>query len=62
MLRIVAAEETGIDHDPTNYSRQTKTDDAPVVAGRSSPARFPAVHPLAQVGILAFDEDGRTGL
>src|SRR5678815_3731294 len=57
MLRIIAAEETGIDHDSANYSRQAETDDAPVKSGRASPARFPAVHPLPQIGVLVFDKD-----
>src|SRR5258706_15597768 len=62
MLRIIAAEETGIDHQPANYSRQPETDDAPVEAWRAPPARLPAVHPLSQIGVLAFDEDGSGSL
>src|SRR5512132_393 len=57
MLRIIAAEETGVDHDSANYSRQAETDDAPVKSRRASPARFPAVHTLPQIGVLVFDKD-----
>src|SRR5258705_9937266 len=62
MLRIIAAEETGIDHHPANYARQAETDDAPVKARRAPSARLPAVHPLSQIGVLVFDEDGSGSL
>src|SRR5882724_4643000 len=62
MFRIIAAEKTGIYHDAANYSWRSKTDDAPIVAGRASPARLPTIHPLSQVGVLPFDEDRRAGL
>src|SRR6266545_715884 len=61
MFRIISPEEAGIDHDAANYSRQSKTDDAPIVSRRAPPARLPAIHPLSQVGVLTFDKNGRIG-
>ena len=52
MRRIVAAEERGVDDDRVDDARQAELDDAPVVAGRAAAARFPAVHPLAAIGVL----------
>src|SRR6266511_5110367 len=62
MLRIISTEEAGVDHDPANYSGQSEMDDAPVVSRRAPPPRLPAVHPFSQVGVFAFDKNGRVGL
>ena len=58
MLRIVALEKARIDNQTANNSRQSQANDAPVVARRASPPRFPPIHPLAAIGEFALDENG----
>ena len=62
MFRVVAAKVARVNYDATNDSGQAQTNDAPVEAGRTSPPALPPIHPLATVGVLAFDEDGRARL
>src|SRR6185295_1605350 len=62
MLRIIAAEETGIDYHTANNPGQAETNDAPVKARRAPPPRLPTVHPFSQIGIFAFDKDRSGGL
>src|SRR5688572_14995048 len=59
MLRIVAAEEAGIDDDTMHDTRYAEPHDAPVVARRAAAARLPPVHPLATFGVLALAPFGR---
>src|SRR5439155_19988515 len=59
-LGIVPFEERRLDVESTDDGTDAKADDAPVViAAVASAARFPAVHPLASLGVLAFDPDRR---
>src|SRR5687767_11915423 len=58
MLRIVAAEEAGIDDDTMHDTGGAESHDAPVVAGRAAAARLPSVHPLATFGVLALTPFG----
>src|ERR1043165_3771347 len=62
MFGIVATEETGVDDDPANNAWEAESNDAPVEAGCSSPPAFPAIHPLATIGVLVRDKDWRTCL
>ena len=52
---------TGIDDHAANDSRQAEANDAPVQPLGVSPARLPAIHPFAPVGVLAFNENRRRG-
>ena len=58
-LRRVAAEVSGVDHDPADEAGDAEPDDAPVVAGPVLPAGLPPVHPLSPVGVEPFTELGR---
>ena len=58
-LGIVAGEVRCIDHHSAHDSRRAEPDDCPVVTGCATTACFPAVHPLAALGILAFAPFGR---
>jgi hypothetical protein len=51
-----------VDDHAANYSGQAKPDDAPIKSRRAAPARFPPVHPLAEVGVFPLDENRRRGL
>ena len=55
--RKISREEACVHHNAANHSRQTQSDDAPVIAGRSTASSLPAIHPFAAVRILAFDEN-----
>ena len=63
-LGEVAAEEGGVDDDAADHARHAEPDDAPVVrvGPVAAPARLPAVHPLAAIGVLALAPDRRGGL
>jgi hypothetical protein len=54
--REVAGEMARVDVDAADRARPRQLDDAEVVARRALAARFPAVHPLAVVVVLAGDE------
>src|ERR1700752_46827 len=60
MFRVVATEEACIDEDAANDAGRTEPDDAPVKAGCTPPAAFPAIHPLATIGVLIRNKDRRT--
>src|ERR1700751_733670 len=49
-------EEACFSHNAANHSRQAQSDDAPVIAGRSTASRLPTIPPFATVGIFALDE------
>ncbi|MGF6921286.1 hypothetical protein OKW28_005483 [Paraburkholderia sp. 40] len=57
--REVAGEVARVEVESLDHAGPRELDDAPVVAGRALAARFPAVHPLAVVVVLARNEDGR---
>ena len=52
--RIVAGEEARVDDDAANDPGKPESNDRPVVPGRATTARFPAVHPLAALGVDAL--------
>ncbi len=60
--REVAGEVAGIDVHALDHARPGQLDDAVVIAAVAAAARFPAVHPLAVVVVLAGNEDGRLGV
>src|SRR5207237_150388 len=55
---IVSFEMTGINNHTTNHTGQSNPDNAPIESGRAPTTGFPAVHPLAEIGVLALDEHG----
>src|ERR1043165_7688190 len=59
---VVAAKEAGVDYDAMNDPGQSETDDAPIEPGRSPPPCLPPIHPLAAIGVLALDKNGRPRL
>src|SRR6202050_1465989 len=56
-LRIISLEKTGVHHDATNQTRQSETNNAPIVSRGAAPPRFPSVHPLPARRVFSFDED-----
>jgi hypothetical protein len=60
--REVAGEVARIEIDAMDHTRPREAHHAEIVAGRALAARFPAVHPLAVVVVLAGNEDGRLGV
>src|SRR5450432_4683706 len=62
LLWIVTFEVAGIDIHAPNNSRQTQAYNAPIKPWRAAPARLPAVHPFAEIGIFVFDENRRASL
>src|SRR5262245_32227325 len=58
---MVSQEVGGVDVEPADPSWEREPDDAPVVAGRPPPPRFPAVHPLAPIGEAVGHEHGPLG-
>src|SRR6267142_3068505 len=59
MFGIIAAKKAGVNYHSTNDSRQAEANDAPVKTGRPPASRFPPVHPLTLVCVLAFDKNRR---
>src|SRR5216683_2498555 len=55
MFRKIPFEVRGIHHDAVNDAGKPQFHDAPVVAWRSTAPRLPAVHPLANAGVLVRD-------
>src|SRR2546421_11994874 len=55
---IITFEMTGINNHTTNHTGQSNSDNAPIESGRAATARFPAIHPFAEIGVLALDEHG----
>ena len=62
LLRLIADEVARVHVRHVEPAAQTELQHAPVVAGRSTPPRLPAIHPLAAIRVLAGDEDGRLWL
>ena len=62
MLRKIPFEVRGIHDHAVNDAGKAQFHDAPVVARRSAAPRFPAVHPLADVGVFVRDPDGSRSL
>ena len=59
-LRIIAGEKRGMNVDPAGNAACAQPDDAPVVRVRAevaAPARLPAIHPLAALGVFALAPD-----
>ena len=56
-VRVVAAEEAGVDDHAADDPRDAEADDAPVVARLAAAARLPAVHLLASIGVAVGVED-----
>ena len=63
--RKIAAKKRRIDDDAADDSGQSETNDAPieffVETRAAAAARFPAVHPFAQIRVFALDKNGRGG-
>ena len=60
-LWLVAEEVRGIHIEALDHARCTELDHSDVMPFRALAATFPAVHPLAAVGVLVGDEDGLAG-
>src|SRR5690242_6018099 len=56
-LWIIAFEVGSIDYYAANNSCQPKPDDAPIESRGAASARFPTIHPLAEDGGFAIDEN-----
>jgi hypothetical protein len=60
--REIAGEMTGVNIEPDDRARQAELHHAVIVALGALAARFPAIHPLAVLVILAGNKDGRLGI
>ena len=61
-LRLVAKEMRGVHIESLDHTSGAELDHGGIVPRVALPAAFPAVHPLAPVGVLVRDEDGFAGL
>ncbi len=62
LRRKIPGEMTRIDIDAMDDTGHAEANNAVVVTRRAAAAAFPAVHPLAVVVVLVFDENGIGGL